>query len=485
MELKFVVMLYFFLANTSSEAAQASAPLQLTPETVVSLAFEQGIESTVLRRKLKTEFVRLVRAKGRFDMAGRVESQYQVNNIESLQLAGDRIENATSGFGVRKPFSSGTVVTLQYSRRSDRIENPNFLGNPAGPNLLTAVQDVAQLEIEQSLLNNSFGLADRSEIKAEEYNLNATELETLENLEMSVLESLRLYWRAYVAHQNLQEALEARSRYQKLLAIVKSKSQLGYSKPGELSQVEAELESRIQMVKLESQNYLNLIDQLRTTLQLERAQEIVFTVPKDLPKVPNLKVPTLDSLREIQVFQAKLRASEMSLLATESRQTVSLKAFSTLRSVGFDQNSTTLSFDEMLSGNRTDNLVGMRFESFLLSSTLDGEKQAARAQKDLNETLLHRARLQISDKIKAFERKVAAQFFVAESSQKLVQHRVRAAKELQKSFEQGRVDLDSAINAMNALESSQVNASQQLGEFYIAINEFAATVDELIKEEAK
>lgn len=480
------ILIFISLANatatneTSVKAEQTI--LKLSPEMVVERGFNEGLQATLLRQQLKTKVIDVVRARSRYDFAGRVETQYQENNIESLQIAADKVQNLNSGIGIRKPFSTGTLVSLQYSRRSDRFENPSFLGNAAAPGVLAAYQDVTALELEQSLLNNAFGRADRAEIRASELRFSAEELKTLEDLEESVLNTLRLYWRANIARQNFQESVSSQERYQKLLKIVERKKGLGFANPGELAQIQAELEARNQAVKIDSSTYLELLDQLLTSLNLDKNADIDFLAPVDVPEVPVLVEPPIDSLRSFKALQAQVKAAENQLLAIRSRQNPSLKLFTQIRSVGFDRDDPSQALSEMFSFSRTDNLIGLKLESFLFSDAVSGEVQAARAQLQLSETLLHQTKLQLTDKLKHSQRNAAARYFVAESSLKQTRFREQAVRELTRSYEQGRIDLDTLINALNALVQTQINASRSVGDYHISLNEWASAIDLLVKE---
>lgn len=54
--------------------------------------------------------------------------------------------------------------------------------------------------------------------------------------------------------------------------------------------------------------------------------------------------------------------------------------------------------------------------------------------------------------------------------------------ELNRSYTQGRTDIRNLIDAMNALNTTEVAHSRAVGDYFIALNEWAALRDELIKD---
>jgi outer membrane protein TolC len=54
--------------------------------------------------------------------------------------------------------------------------------------------------------------------------------------------------------------------------------------------------------------------------------------------------------------------------------------------------------------------------------------------------------------------------------------------EMQKNYNNGRVDISLLIEAMNKYFSSRVQHIRSVGDYYIALNEWAAQKDELIKD---
>ncbi|MNL71977.1 hypothetical protein D3C87_1972140 [compost metagenome] len=69
------------------------------------------------------------------------------------------------------------------------------------------------------------------------------------------------------------------------------------------------------------------------------------------------------------------------------------------------------------------------------------------------------------------------------SSERQRGFRDRAAKELTKTYNQGRTDISILITALNNFFNSEVVYQSAIGKYHIALNEWAAVRDELIADE--
>ena len=89
------------------------------------------------------------------------------------------------------------------------------------------------------------------------------------------------------------------------------------------------------------------------------------------------------------------------------------------------------------------------------------------------------------DKQAQAERQVTSTFAIAQSKKIQKEYREKAIQELTKSYNQGRTDIAILIDSMNKYFTSEVEYVRSIGNYQIALNEWAATRDELIpnKEE--
>ena len=116
------------------------------------------------------------------------------------------------------------------------------------------------------------------------------------------------------------------------------------------------------------------------------------------------------------------------------------------------------------------------------SGYLSEESFAKKANALSEEVKLTKLFNEETDRALLAERKVGSSFAIAESTAKQKTFREKAANELTKSFNQGRTDISVLIDAMNKHYAAQIQAVKALGDYQIALNEWAAIRDELIPE---
>ena len=74
---------------------------------------------------------------------------------------------------------------------------------------------------------------------------------------------------------------------------------------------------------------------------------------------------------------------------------------------------------------------------------------------------------------------------IAESSVQSLSHRSKAAKEVERSFRQGRIDINFLIQTFNSLSDAETKKIRAVGAYHMALNRLAALRDELISDDGK
>ena len=263
---------------------------------------------------------------------------------------------------------------------------------------------------------------------------------------------------------------------------MKRKTGLGYSAPGELSQVQAEYEGREQTVKTASRDYLKNTENLLTLLGLEPGTEIQFSVPQEIPAVPKLEPKKVDELRSVRSQKLKVESAKESLTASKSKSYPTLNLVGKAYTSGADENADG-SYSELTSGTRPKYYIGLKLAYKFGSGFLEEDIRTKRLNRDLEETRLQRQLLEAGDVEAQSLRNVETSFSVAQSAARQKVFREKAANELTRSFNQGRTDIAILIEALNKFFNSEVVYSQAVGNYAIALNEWAAARDELIPDE--
>jgi outer membrane protein TolC len=390
-------------------------------------------------------------------------------------------ETFDSSISLTKLFSTGTTLGVSYERTSDKYQ---FAPGSTPPSQLPGdkvTQDVLGLTVQQQLLADFFGYADRADLRAAQAQFEASAISRVTNLQNVVLNAIQVYWSAYVAQQTFQQSLAARTRYQKLTDTVRKKTKYGYANPGEAEQAEAELEGQEQAVKTASVNYLASLDNLITLLRLPPGSDIKFQVPTDLPPLPKLPGIDIEKLRPMRTSKLNLQSAEDSLKSADSRTYPNLALVGQLYSQGYDSASSD-SYSEMVSGTHPKYYVGLQLTYVFGSGYNDELVLNKRVSRDLAQAQLDSQRLQMKDQEADLTRRVQSTYLVAQSLKAQKSWSEKAAQELTRSYSQGRTDISILITAIDKYFQSEVDYARSIGDYQIALNQWAAFRDELIPD---
>jgi Outer membrane protein len=453
----------------------------LSQKKVAELALSQGLKTKQVNLTFQQQKLPLVEKLAAYDWTLDIASGYQLDKQASLLTSQDKPDNRYDRYqttlGLTKNFTSGTSFKVEGSRLSQRQD----VANSTAPDEQTL--DKAGIALEQALLGNFFGVADRAIVNGAELTYEAQEVERANQLEDVVLEAIRQFWTTYVAQENFKESVASRDRYKKLVDSVKRKSSVGYANPGELSQAQAEFEVREQTVKATSTNYLAAIENLIYLLDLPAGSEIKFDVAAELPSVPKLASLKSEELRSIRAQKLRVKAADEELSANKSNSYPTLNLVAQAYTSGVDE-SAEGSYSELMSGDKPLYYVGLRFNYYFGSDVQNERIIASKLKKDAAEITLRQNTMNATDSEAQAARRVQAFYTIAQSAEKARNYREKAVNELTRTFNQGRTDISVLIEAMNKFFTSEVTYSQAVGDYQTSLNEWAATRDELIPDDS-
>lgn len=462
----------------ASTWAQTAQKVKLSQKDVAEMVLKQGTKTKEVN--LKYQQLRLAPAEvlTQYDWKLSLDSGFEYDKTATFNSTDTKYERFRTLLGLNKSFTSGTMVGFEFSRVSQKSDLGSFSFSNAPP---SATLDKFGITLEQSLLGNFFGIADRALVRAAELNYESSFLLRADELQDAVLEGLRLFWNAYVAQENFKESMASRDRYKKLVDTVRRKAGYGYTSPGELSQVQAEFEVREQNVKKSSNDYLMYLDNLLVFLDLPEGTEIDFSVPTKLPPLPELPNIQIESLRELRSQELKVKAAEEAYAHSKAKSYPDLKFVGSIYSSGMDETSEG-ALSNSLSGSNPAYYAGIRL-SYNFGSDYQTENMVnKRASLELEQAKLRRQKMEISDREAQAQRKVQSSFSIADSAARQKEFREKAASELQKSYTQGRTDIKALIDALNSYFTAEIQLTRALGDYQIALNEWAAIRDELIPD---
>jgi len=476
-----------FLSLLLGSQAALALPADLTCKPSISLS-QKDVAELVLKQGRRTQEVNLQYQQLRLSVAQSLVP-YEWTFLATSGLlfdksvgltatAYDKTETLATDVKLSKSFITGTSTSLEYKRTSFKGDT-NALATANTRSVGT--QDLLGLNITQDIWANFFGTADRGDTDAAELNYKASTILRTNDLENLVLDTIRTFWDAYVSEQNFKETITSRDRSKKLTDAVKKKSGFGYANPGELAQAQADYEGRVQDVKTASTIYLRNLDTLNTLLSLPTNCEIKFVVSDSVPPVPQLPDMDQENLRVIRSGKLKVEAADRAYTAAKSKDAPTLQLVGKLYTYGV-QNDGNGAYSDMTSGSHPQYFAGVQFEYPFGADLLGETRLNKKYAKDLEEVRLSRARQETLDLQAQAQRKVQATYAAVLSNAEQKKYRDKALQELTRSFSQGRTDISIFIDAMNKLSIAEIQYSQAIGNYQTALNEWAASRDELIPD---
>jgi outer membrane protein TolC len=475
-----VIRFTAILAAVMITLPAVAAEVVLSQRDVAELVLKQSYQAQEVNLQAEQQRLPLYTVLKNFDFQLAASGYYEKSKFEGESTA-SQDETLVSSVSLTKLFSTGTTVGVSYTRNADRYVFPTGVTIPTTLPGDRVTQDVLGLTVQQNLLADFFGVADRADIRSANATFNAAMINRVTNLQDLVLSGIQSYWNAYVAQQTFQQTLAARGRYQKLAEAVRRKTKYGYANPGEAEQAEAELEGQEQNVKAASVNYLAALDNLITLLRLPRGSDIRFQVPTDIPPLPKLPGIDIENLRPLRSSKLNLQAAEDALRSANSRTYPNLAFVGQLYSQGYDAKASD-SYSEMVSGTNPKYYIGLQLTYNFGSGYNDELVLNRKVTRDLAEDQLQRQRLQLKDQEADLTRRVQSTYLIAQSLKSQRSWSEKAARGLTRTYNQGRTDISVLITAIDKYFQSEVDYARSIGNYQIALNQWAAFRDELIPD---
>jgi len=454
--------------------AQQIAAVVLTPEKVAELALQQGYQSQEIDLQFRSLKYQWVEAQSAFDWKLTAETNFENDRFQTFSpntLVDAKYERQRTALGLERNFLTGTLLTVAMNRLQQKSDSVS----PA-----SQIQDVYGVLLKQSLVGNFFGQADRAEISSKKTSYDAASVQRLRELQDSVLDAVKLFWEAFVARENYRESQNTRDRYQKLADSVAKKSRVGFASPGELPQVQAELEGRLQRVQQASLDFVSKETQLSLLLKLGKTENLDLQAELRIPELPKLQELDLTELRAFREQSLRVEAQRSLESAVQAKSDVTLAWLLGAQFSGNDPSAGTAS-REALSASYPKYSTGLQLEWKFGSEVLKEELASKRALRMKEEIRFERLRASLLDQKNYLSLKLQSARNVALSHERTRALRQQVVQEVNKSYSQGRTELKNLIDALNAQSNAEVQWIRSVGDYQIALNEFAAFADQLVR----
>ncbi len=415
-----------------------------------------------------------------FDYNFAADGGYQNSHFETLQSSIEQEKNTTLNLSLNKPFSTGTNLGLLYSRNDNTPSYPGSVNTSANRSYRNSTSQLLGLSLQQNLWQNSFGTANRADLAAASYSLQAAEINRDVQLQNLIVNATKLYWMAVSSQETYQESIHARDRYKKLIETVQRKSQYGYANPGEFSQAQAELEAKEQNLNIQKIAANNALNDFRAIMGLPIETELQFEFKEDAPLANTLdNEKLLQNSKILSANKAQAAATRQALSAAESKSHPDLSLVALYNQQGLDNDSGE-STTKLTNGSHNKYYLGLKISYSFGSDSQEKEILYRKLNQQLADNQLDIQSRSLQDQANQLRLRLEANLANLQSSKKQKGFREKAMQDISKTYSQGRSDISVYIDSMNKYYDAQVANLKALADYELTLSEWLALQDQLL-----
>lgn len=466
-----------FLFLVAMEPATQTETVVLKPQDVVDRVISHSYRFKDIEWQAQLADVERYRIGGLYDWQLKGMVSYDIDrrdDFSGIQNTEDR--NLVYEAGVAKKFSTGSLLDLNYRRNYQSSKLSSFAATTREPD---QVLDSMSFGARQSLFRNALGIGDRARLNAALEGVRRSDLVRKEDIEVLLINSLEMFWRTYIAKEDLRYALLARDRYANLVKRLEGKLAQQLAEKFEASRARAEFENKDKEVKMLSLLYLNLSQNLATLLQIDKSKSLELVVDKSLPKPAAEFSGKIESSRRIESAKASLRQAD--LLKQYSRWATfpAVDLFGQVELTGVGRNGGK-SFSKVGDVDRPYYQVGVELSFNLFSDTKKGEQLDAelRSLRAMNE--LQRVQADVADEQDQAFRDVQSKYLIAESALRTFEAREKVIQDQERRYRRGLVSLGDLIQDYNFFYASQSARSDAVADYHLSLMRMKAADDTLV-----
>ncbi len=469
-----------FLVISISTLAVHAAPTMLKIQDVIELVQTQGLQQKDINLGYQKSEISGLLVESNFDTQMYLKAQNDDSKLEAPGLSfATRDQSQTIALGLSRKFTTGSTLGLDYSYvHKDMTLSPAMQSFPIQP---IQYYHLTTLTFKQDLLNNSFGYKDRRQTLTASLQRERAKVEKDEASEELVLQTIKLYLDTYFAQENLKQSQAARDKYLLLLKSVQQKSRMGFDDRSELIKTKAELQNQERNLKSASLLYSSLVDKLYTLMNTPRPTEVTIDVNEVIPAPPSVETNAkLEELRKTQSSEILVKATEADKEASSNNEMASLNFFSQAVYSGLDkENSTAVS--ELKDREHPKYTFGLEF---VMRWGASGQKAENLAKTVAYEEALNNQRKvqnDLTETLDRTQRNLQSKYNIAVNAQDTVKVWEEAMKSQERNHRFGRITTAELIMDYGSYFRAKSALSGAIAEYQLALFEFQAARDQLIK----
>lgn len=474
---KFRLYLIVFLFVLWLPQLSASSAPTFSMHSFVKAVLTHSLEHKKIQASETAELIPLLEATAPLNW------QFSTNFSKSSQEPFDfNISDQKTGqfsSNLQKAFLTGTNLKLEYLYTGIDI-NPSETTTIQLPD--TATTNV-NLSIEQDLIQNIFGMEDRAKLAVARHQVDLAKARLTEEKEDLIIQAIDQFWQTYISQLSLKLKQETKKDYKSLVKVTRSKKNYSYTRPGELNQILAELETANQEVLLQKTNYENKLQQLLNLLNNQKYQTVRLKEPSSLPaNPPPLSKELEQTPRTVQLLQKKFFIQQEQSKILKSQTWPKVKLFASYGLGGQAENRDE-AFKNLFDQRNQQYSYGIKLHYSIPSSRIYRKKTAIRKQ------ALEASRLELEITKKDFNRLMQftesdlnTLYQAIKSSEKIYKLRKLSYKQIRKAYLQGRLDVFQLIQAKKNSQASEIEHVTLLSRYHQALAYAYALRDELLNK---
>ena len=469
-----IIALYFITIPSSSYS------LNISQDIVIKTVLSNSLEYKKIQAHKEAQLQSLVEAEAFLDWRFFINASFNSKESNTLNVfenpLQEKIEVLT---GLEKKFFTGTKLKMQYLHfHIDREFTPEFKNfSPSPP--ITLTQRV-ELTLEQDLLRNFFGYADRIKLNIAAMQSEKQKIAIQENIEDLIIQSLEQFWRTYIHYLSLNLKISKKRDYQELTKITLKKNKHRYTKPGELSQIKAELEKAKQELTLQKIIYENELKNLLNLLNIDNTTKVTFKLNNKIPSPHSFDENLKQTPRTIALLQKSLSIKKELLKTQKTNTRPTLQLFTTYGFGGYERDISS-TFDSLTNRDNQNYSIGVKM-TYALPSTRVRSRRINLAEQSVEESRLDLeiTRKKFRQMMEHNQKNLNALYSVVKTAEKIDRLRTQSYKDIRKAFLQGRLDVFQLISAKELTLLSKMEEANFKSRYYQTLALAYAMRDEML-----
>lgn len=416
------------------------------------------------------------------------------NSVKTNPFQSLRSQQAQWNLGLQKKWEMGTVTSLSWVQQDVALEFAN-LGTLENSFVNDYKQSVAEIQLQQSLLKDSFGYSFRARKKATQSRGQSIQWETRKDFEEATLAFINQYYNSWLLQQNVLSLKANVQRQKRLVKVMTARSRKGAISRPDLIQIETLLATTKTNLSAVKTTLANRWDALAISLGFPKS--FLRVDPMDIPilvdnpaplalRLCGLKEPTKTA--EIRTLEKKLEGLKYDFRANRNEQLPDLKLVAGYKGNSIDDRA-AVTFNNVLNGDDSNGFgrgpvwhVGFQLNWPLANS-------GARAQ--LATTFIEKERVASQlqsavDDLQIQWRDLCRQLRVETENEKVFQNIVleqkKRVKADEKRFRLGRLSVNQFIDAETDLGDWEFRSHQKKVEVRALAWQVQQTAGELYKK---